>query len=63
MEEFSFAFDLALAPEFKAELSGEDTVDYYDIQVDDKMIDGQVKMYTQRAVVMTMWTATRLRTW
>ena len=49
MEEFSFAFDLALAPEFKAELSGEDTVDYYDIQVDDKMIDGQVKMYTQRA--------------
>ena len=49
MEEFSFAFDLALAPEFKAELSGEDTIDYYDIQVNDKMIDDQVKMYTQRA--------------
>ncbi len=48
MEEFSFAFDIALAPEFTAELNGSDTVDYYDIQVDDKMVDGQVKMYTQR---------------
>lgn len=49
MEEFSFAFDIALAPEFKAELTADDTVDYYDIQVDDKMIDGQVRMYAQRA--------------
>ena len=49
MDEFSFAFDIALAPEFKVELNGDDTVDYYDIQVDDKMVDGQVKMYTQRA--------------
>ncbi len=49
MEEFSFAFDIALAPDFKAELGAEDTVDYYDIQVDDKMVDGQVNMYAQRA--------------
>ena len=49
MEEFSFAFDVALAPEFKVEVGENDTVDYYDIQVDDKMIDGQVKMYAQRA--------------
>lgn len=49
MDEFSFAFDIALAPEFKAELTADDKVDYYDILVDDKMIDGQVKMYTQRA--------------
>ena len=48
MEEFSFAFDIALAPEFKAELGAEDTVDYYDIQVDDKMVDNQVKMFAQR---------------
>ena len=48
MEEFSFAFDVALAPEFKEELTNADTVDYYDIQVDDKMVDGQVKMYAQR---------------
>ena len=49
MDEFSFAFDIALAPEINVELSGDDTVDYYDIQVDDKMVDGQVKMYAQRA--------------
>lgn len=49
MEEFSFAFDIALAPEFKAELNGDDTIDYYDIEVDDKMVDGQVNMYAQRA--------------
>lgn len=48
-EELSFAFDLALAPEFKAELSGEDTLDYYDIRVDDGMIDDQVRMYARRA--------------
>ena len=48
MEEFSFAFDIALAPEFKAELGAEDTVDYYDIQVDDKMVDNQVKLFGQR---------------
>ena len=48
MDEFSFAFDIALAPEFKAELGAEDTVDYYDIQVDDKMVDNQVKMFAQR---------------
>ena len=49
MDEFSFAFDIALAPEINVELNGDDTVDYYDIQVDDKMVDGQVKMYAQRA--------------
>lgn len=49
MEDFSFAFDIALAPEFKAELTADDTVDYYDIEVDEKMIDNQVKVYTQRA--------------
>ncbi len=48
-EELSFAFDLALAPEFKAELGGEDTLDYYDIRVDDGMIDDQVRMYARRA--------------
>lgn len=49
MEDFSFAFDIALAPEFKAELNGDDTIDYYEIDVEDKMVDEQVKMYTQRA--------------
>ena len=48
MEEFEFVFDIALAPEFKAELSSSDTVDYYTIEVDADMIDRQVKAYTQR---------------
>ena len=48
MEEFEFAFDIALAPEFKAELTADDTLDYYDIEVSDDMIEKQVKMYAQR---------------
>jgi len=48
MEEFEFVFDIALAPEFKAEVSAKDKVDYYTIEVSDEMIDNQVKMYTQR---------------
>lgn len=47
-ENFEFSFDLALAPEFNVELSNNDTVDYYDIDVTDEMVDQQVKMYTQR---------------
>ncbi len=47
-ENFEFSFDLALAPEFNVELSNDDTVDYYDIDVTDEMVDQQVKMYTQR---------------
>ena len=48
MDEFDFVFDIALAPEFKAEVSAKDKVDYYTIEVSDEMIDNQVKMYTQR---------------
>lgn len=47
-EEFEFVFDIALAPEFKAEVSADDKVDYYTIEVSDEMVDNQVKMYTQR---------------
>ncbi len=39
---------MALAPQFEVALSNEDTVDYYDIDVTDAMVDQQVKMYTQR---------------
>ena len=48
MEEFEFLFDIALAPEFKAEVSVKDKVDYYTIEVTDEMVDNQVKAYTQR---------------
>lgn len=47
-EEFEFIFDVALAPEFKTELSKDDMVTYYDIEVSDEMIDRQVSSYRQR---------------
>ena len=45
---FTFMFDIAVAPEFTAELSGKDKIDYYTIKVDDKMIDQQVQMYASQ---------------
>ena len=48
MEEFEFVFDIALAPEFKAEVSNTDKVDYYTIEVTDERVENQVKAYTQR---------------
>ena len=40
--------DIALAPEFKAEVAADDKVDYYTIDVTEEMVDNQVKAYTQR---------------
>ncbi|MCK8623867.1 trigger factor [Prevotella sp. E13-27] len=45
----TFVFDIAVAPEFKAELSNKDSIDYYSIKVDDKLVDDQVKMYASQA--------------
>lgn len=45
---FSFKFELALAPEFKVELTKKDKVEYYNVEVTDEMIDQQVDMYRQR---------------
>ena len=42
---YVFVFDIAVAPEMNAVLSADDTVDYYDIKVDDAMVDDQVKMF------------------
>ena len=47
-ENFEFSFDIALAPEFELALSSSDTIDYYDIDVTDDMVEQQVKLYTQR---------------
>lgn len=47
-DNFTFKFDIALAPEFKAEISSDDKIDYYTIQVSDELVDQQIKMYTQR---------------
>ena len=46
---FTFVFDIAVAPEFKAELTGKDKIDFYTITVDDKLIDQQVQMYASQA--------------
>ena len=48
-ENFEFVFDIALAPEFKAEVSEQDAIDFYTIAVSDEMINSQVDMYAQRA--------------
>ena len=48
-ENFEFVFDIALAPEFKAEITENDTLDYYTITVSDEMVQSQVDMYAQRA--------------
>jgi len=48
MENFSFVFDLGMAPEFDAKLTGKDKIDWYNINVDDAMVDQQVQMYASR---------------
>ena len=45
----TFKFDIAVAPEFEAKLSGKDKIDFYNITIDDKMINQQVEMYQSRA--------------
>ena len=47
--DLTFVFDIAVAPEFQAELSGKDKIDYYTIKVEDKLIDDQVQMYASQA--------------
>ena len=46
---YTFVFDIAVAPEFKVELNGKNKIDYYNIKVDDKLIDQQVDMYASRS--------------
>lgn len=45
---FTFTFEIAIAPEFKAELTKDDKVAYYNVQVADEMVNSQVEMYRQR---------------
>ena len=46
---YTFEFDIAIAPEFDIELTNKDTIEYYDIKVDDKLIDQQIEMFASRA--------------
>ena len=45
---FTFAFDIAVAPEFDAKLNGKNKLPEYTIEPTDKMIDQQVEAYTNR---------------
>ena len=46
--EFTFEFEIALAPKFDATLTADDKLAYYKIQPTDEMIDSQVQAYAQR---------------
>lgn len=48
-DDFTFVFDIALAPEFKAELSADDHIAFYDIEVSDDMIEKQLGALQQQA--------------
>lgn len=45
---YTFMFDIAVAPKFDIELSDKDAIDYYDITVDDKLVDQQVDGFASR---------------
>ena len=47
-KEFTFEFEIALAPKFDAVLDKNDTLAYYKIQPTDEMVQGQVDAYAQR---------------
>lgn len=46
---YTFMFDIAVAPEFDITLDSNDTIDYYDIKVDDELIDRQVMAFARNA--------------
>lgn len=45
---FEFKFELAIAPEFKAEVSKDDKIAYYHVEVSDEMVSRQVDAYRQQ---------------
>ena len=46
---YVFKFDIAVAPEFKIELNGKNKIDYYNIKIDDELVDKQLDMLRSRA--------------
>ncbi len=48
-DDIEFVFDIALAPEFEISLSTDDKLPYYHIDVNEDIVNRQIKMYTQRA--------------
>ena len=47
-EEFEFLFDIALAPEVTTTLTAKDKVPYYEVSVDEKMVNDQIDMFSRR---------------
>lgn len=45
-EDFVFNFDVALAPEININMSKEDTLPYYEVKIDEDMLNKQVEAYT-----------------
>ena len=45
-EDFEFCFDVAIAPEIKIELSKNDKLPYYQVTIDDEMLNQQIDAYT-----------------
>lgn len=46
---YVFKFDIAVAPEFKVALTDKDVIDYYEIEVGEKLVDQQVELYASRS--------------
>ena len=46
---YEFKFDIAVAPELNVALTAYDQIEYFDIEVDDQLVDNQVNMYASRA--------------
>ena len=46
---YTFVFDIAVAPELKTKLTKKDKIEYYNIEVDDKLVNDQVDMFASRA--------------
>lgn len=47
-ENFDFVFDIGLSPEFEISLDKRNKLPYYEIKVDDELIDKQIEGYTNR---------------
>lgn len=45
---YTFAFDIAIAPKFEITLTSEDTIDYNNVVVDDKVVDDRIQAYASR---------------
>ena len=46
---YTLKFDIAIAPEFKAQLTKKDTIVYYDLTTDDAIVDQQIEAFASRS--------------